>query len=291
MFETFKVPAFYVSLQAIFSLYSLGKTTGMVFDSGDDFGKISAAVLGGDFNSAHTENKGDNRSDDKGGEPEAIDVGVFSGTVELTGPGRVVAIRQGQFFQSLANSLRVRMLTVSSRRGEKDSEANRNAAAYNELVTQVSLLSHTTWPSNYDELPALDERSIRQLSERFHLDSSASAAGFKLFKAVGGRSLNDQLEPLSTALSVIPISTAECERSFSVMNNIISSKRNRLAVGNAADLMVISIMGPPVGKFNPKSYAEAWLRQGRHAASDKNTKKRSCNDDQSPYAHLFNILQ
>ncbi|GAA0349805.1 choice-of-anchor I family protein [Bowmanella denitrificans] len=50
-----------------------------VFDSGDDFGRISAAVLGNNFNSAHTENKGDNRSDDKGGEPEAIDVGMIEG--------------------------------------------------------------------------------------------------------------------------------------------------------------------------------------------------------------------
>jgi DNA-binding beta-propeller fold protein YncE len=47
----------------------------LVFDSGDDFGKISASVLGNNFNSTHTENKGDNRSDDKGGEPEAIAVG------------------------------------------------------------------------------------------------------------------------------------------------------------------------------------------------------------------------
>jgi len=51
----------------------------LVFDSGDDFGKISAAILGNDFNSAHTKNKGDNRSDDKGGEPEAIDVGEIEG--------------------------------------------------------------------------------------------------------------------------------------------------------------------------------------------------------------------
>ncbi|PHR84777.1 MAG: alkaline phosphatase [Colwellia sp.] len=49
----------------------------LVFDSGDDFGKISASVLGNNFNSTHTKNKGDNRSDDKGGEPEAITVGTI----------------------------------------------------------------------------------------------------------------------------------------------------------------------------------------------------------------------
>ncbi|CAG9333370.1 unnamed protein product [Blepharisma stoltei] len=35
MFETFNVPAFYVAIQAVLSLYSSGRTTGMVVDSGD----------------------------------------------------------------------------------------------------------------------------------------------------------------------------------------------------------------------------------------------------------------
>ena len=35
MFETFNIPAFYVSMQAILSLYGAGRTTGIVLDSGD----------------------------------------------------------------------------------------------------------------------------------------------------------------------------------------------------------------------------------------------------------------
>ena len=35
MFETFNAPAFYVQIQAVLSLYASGRTTGLVFDSGD----------------------------------------------------------------------------------------------------------------------------------------------------------------------------------------------------------------------------------------------------------------
>ena len=35
MFETFKTPAVYVAIQAVFSLYASGRNTGIVMDSGD----------------------------------------------------------------------------------------------------------------------------------------------------------------------------------------------------------------------------------------------------------------
>merc|ERR1719431_479879 len=35
MFETFSVPAMYVAIQAVLSLYASGRTTGIVMDSGD----------------------------------------------------------------------------------------------------------------------------------------------------------------------------------------------------------------------------------------------------------------
>ena len=66
----------------------------LVYDSGDDFGKISASVLGNNFNSTHTENKGDNRSDDKGGEPEAIAVGK----IEDRTYGFIASERSGDLF-------------------------------------------------------------------------------------------------------------------------------------------------------------------------------------------------
>ncbi|ERN42464.1 putative extracellular nuclease [Rubidibacter lacunae KORDI 51-2] len=52
----------------------------LVFDSGDDFELITAEVLPEDFNSNNDENDSfDNRSDNKGPEPEAVDVGFING--------------------------------------------------------------------------------------------------------------------------------------------------------------------------------------------------------------------
>ena len=52
----------------------------LVFDSGDDFEQITASILGEDgFNSTDDENGFDDRSDDKGPEPEALTVGTVDG--------------------------------------------------------------------------------------------------------------------------------------------------------------------------------------------------------------------
>ncbi|MGZ9899971.1 choice-of-anchor I family protein [Shewanella gaetbuli] len=48
-----------------------------VFDSGNDFEKITAALLGEQFNNHNEESKGDSRSDDKGPEPEALAIGTI----------------------------------------------------------------------------------------------------------------------------------------------------------------------------------------------------------------------
>jgi hypothetical protein len=47
----------------------------VVFDSGDDFERISASIHGNAFNNNNDENEGDSRSANKGPEPEALTVG------------------------------------------------------------------------------------------------------------------------------------------------------------------------------------------------------------------------
>ena len=52
----------------------------LVFDSGDDFAQIIAAVYPDDFNATNDENDSfDNRSDDQGSEPEGVTAGVING--------------------------------------------------------------------------------------------------------------------------------------------------------------------------------------------------------------------
>ncbi len=64
-----------------FSIWKLrGETIELVYDSGNVLEAITAAMLPENFNSTDDENNSfDDRSDDKGPEPEAIDVGVIDG--------------------------------------------------------------------------------------------------------------------------------------------------------------------------------------------------------------------
>ena len=64
-----------------------------VFDSGDDFEQITATALPSRFNANHTSNSKDNRSDDKGPEPEGVAIGkAYGRTYAFIGLERIGGI-------------------------------------------------------------------------------------------------------------------------------------------------------------------------------------------------------
>ncbi|NTW37269.1 MAG: alkaline phosphatase, partial [Syntrophobacteraceae bacterium] len=71
--------------------FSIWKADGtLVFDSASMLERMTAALFGSKFNTGHTSNKGDDRSDDKGPEPEALAVGqVGSKTYAFVGLERM----------------------------------------------------------------------------------------------------------------------------------------------------------------------------------------------------------
>lgn len=75
-----------------FSIFN-GTTGEMIFDSGSDFELITAQRLGYEFNATNDENGGDDRSDDKGPEPEALEIAQVDGkTYAFIGLERVGGI-------------------------------------------------------------------------------------------------------------------------------------------------------------------------------------------------------
>lgn len=103
-------------IQADEDLGRLNVTSTLVFDSGNDFERITAARNPAFFNSNNDENDFDSRSDDKGPEPEGLALGSINGqTFAFIGLERVGGImvynisnpEAPQFVQYINNRFRI----------------------------------------------------------------------------------------------------------------------------------------------------------------------------------------
>ncbi|WP_196765568.1 choice-of-anchor I family protein [Pseudoalteromonas luteoviolacea] len=97
-----------------------------VYDSGDDVGKITAAIHGDAFNNDEDENSGDTRSDAKGAEPEALAIGnIGDRTYAFIGLERMGGI----LVYDISNPFNVKMNTYMINRGlQKDAEISGDLA-------------------------------------------------------------------------------------------------------------------------------------------------------------------
>ncbi len=152
---------------------------------------------------------------------EAKDHGTFK-DVHLKSNPKIKSINTEEFLQSLIDSLQKRLPF------EED------------ILKDLSILDTTRWPSE----PGIryGEAEIRRLCARFNLCPDRAIRGQRdLIVSPQTESQNLQEK---NCMQTFPVSTAECERGFSLMNTILTNKRSVLLVSNVSNLMMINRVEP-----------------------------------------------
>ncbi|XP_041845659.1 E3 SUMO-protein ligase KIAA1586-like [Melanotaenia boesemani] len=176
---------------------------------------------------------------------EAKQTGEYR-SITLKTNAKLKSINPGQFLQSLVNNLEQRL------------------SFEDETVMDLSILDQSKWPSK----PSIrhGEEQVKRLCKRFNLCTDQALNGMWDLLEEPSSEPKD-LKPLINCMKTFPVSTAECERNFSLMNNISSDKRAVLLISNISKLMIININGPPTYRFDPRKYTRTWLKSHRNASS------------------------
>lgn len=176
-----------------------------------------------------------------------------------------VAINQRQFITSLCNNLQQRLFTTTA------ADAGDGISKYANLVSELAVLDSTYWPNELNL--TYGDKELEKLCHRFRLPYAQVRDAFCDFKDNGGTKVPMNLQPLINCANVIPCSTAECERGFSLMNIIISPERSTLLIPHVSALMYIKLHGPPVALWLPDDYVTLWIRRCHRSALDTQTRK------------------
>lgn len=88
-------------------------------------------------------------------------------------------------------------------------------------------------------------KTMRQMTSLLGTDSSL-------------QDMYPNLSKLASIAALIPVSTAECERSFSTMNRVKTKLRNRMKTSTLDSLIRICMEGTPLTQFNFERAADIW---------------------------------
>ena len=220
----------------------------------------------------------------------AVQQSLFKGVALHNGSKCDVLINRGQFFRSLAENLKNRLLTFQSSHVSTTCDSS-DAVRYQTLIDQLKVLCADNWPDVLGaSSPLYGEEEVTSLAERFRVNVRQSVRAFRDYRDNGGKRIPEDLKPLLIAVDTVPVCTAECERGFSQMNLIISPTRNSLSVSTVAHLLFGKLVGPPLASFKPARYVQSWIAKGRHSADDTNSKCRSVLKDNITYKPVWQML-
>lgn len=191
---------------------------------------------------------------------QSIELKVHMG-IDLTDNPKVVRINHNQFYQALVDNIESRM--------EVDS-------AMTDFLDMVDVLDPLKWPTAVESPWPEGEKRIKMLADKFRFDGVGQVTNAFRDYLDNQNHCPILIKQLKSIVHTLPVSTADCERGFSAMNNIATKLRNRLLVDNVSNLMFISLVGPPLSQFQPEKYVADWVKTHRNA--DDTRSKRATED-------------
>lgn len=174
--------------------------------------------------------------------------------IQLFPNTKIIRINQSQFLTSLINNLKSRLLE------NKEDDM---------IIQDMQIMDLTNWPENIDI--RFGETEVKRLCKRFMLNQENAINGMRQLIHDPTVLPKEIMPEFDNFYKTFPVSTAECERGFSLMNNICTKLRARLTMKNISNLMFININGPPLEKWDPKDYVKSWMVSHR-SAEDTRTK-------------------
>lgn len=152
------------------------------------------------------------------------------------------------------------------------------------------MLDRNTWPLDITS-PWIDgELKLKVLCDRFALDYKNAQGGFRdLIDSEEGKYI-PELQPVTTTITTIPVTSADAERGFSSMNLICTPIRNRLGVPRLSNLIFISLVGPPLKDFSPLPYVRKWLVNHRSADDNQSKKVTETDTTSLRYGHMTSVF-
>jgi hypothetical protein len=204
---------------------------------------------------------------------DAVKVGVFH-NVPLHENAKMKSINGKQFLQSLVDNMRQRMCTF----------ANESSA---KLISDMKVLYPDNWPQHVNIRHG--EQEIRRLCHRFALNEQQCLNGMRAYTE-DRQHIPQDLQPILRCIDTIPCSTAECERNFSLMNDILTDTRSSLLVDTVSNLMFTHLNGPPISKWNALPYVESWLVSHRSSADTRSKRITIVDKEDSQRECLWSIL-
>lgn len=203
----------------------------------------------------------------------AVSTGIFKGVPLSNCAVKDVEINKGQFYQALVDAVSSRLLG--------DSDRN--------LCETVSVIDAKSWPP-LNESPEFGESELRQLCSKFSISFPEVKNGYREFKDCDGKFIPDSLRPVFNCVNTLPVSTAECERGFSLMNILCTPLRSRISVTHMSSVMFISLNGPSLNEWNPGPYVKSWLAKSRRDATSLACMHRSVHEVSSGKESFHRIL-